>query len=192
MAEDIRCPRCGSKTVVRTAQKGSNAGRKYYVCTRYPDCKGKVPIPQVPVERTDIAGQEEMAQMAQPTKELPTEEFMQKVNIEPILDPLPRQDLTTIRFRCKECGKEWFVSPVSWGKVKWPRDWWRCPNRCNFVWEEVEVGKVKGVLFWFGGTTIWLFLVLHSFLRLLIALVPLACVIGGIVVLILWLTGVIF
>lgn len=44
MTQDVRCPECGSETVVRAAKKGTNAGRRFYVCARYPDCKGKVPI----------------------------------------------------------------------------------------------------------------------------------------------------
>ena len=42
--EDIRCPQCGSKTVVKTVKKGPNTGRRFHVCTRYPECKGKVPL----------------------------------------------------------------------------------------------------------------------------------------------------
>ncbi|MBA7676804.1 hypothetical protein ES703_85049 [subsurface metagenome] len=41
---DIRCPKCGSEMVVRPAKKGPNAGRKFYVCMYYPECKGKIPI----------------------------------------------------------------------------------------------------------------------------------------------------
>jgi ABC-type lipoprotein export system ATPase subunit len=44
MTEDIRCPKCGSKTVVQTAKRGPNADRSFHVCTRYPECKGKVAI----------------------------------------------------------------------------------------------------------------------------------------------------
>ncbi len=44
MADDIKCPECGSDTVERTAQKGPNAGHSFYVCTNYPTCKGKVEI----------------------------------------------------------------------------------------------------------------------------------------------------
>ncbi len=44
MSVDIRCPICGSDTVIRTAKKGPNTGQKLYVCTRYPECKGKLPI----------------------------------------------------------------------------------------------------------------------------------------------------
>lgn len=42
--EDIRCPICGSETVIRTAKRGSNAGRQFYVCARYPECKGRIAI----------------------------------------------------------------------------------------------------------------------------------------------------
>lgn len=45
MSTDIRCPKCGSETVVRTAKKGSKAGYRFHVCINYPECKGKVPIP---------------------------------------------------------------------------------------------------------------------------------------------------
>jgi len=39
---DIRCPICGSKTTIRTAKKGPDAGSKFHVCVNYPRCKGKV------------------------------------------------------------------------------------------------------------------------------------------------------
>jgi|GEM_PF-2501813 len=42
--DDIKCPECGSKTTIRTSTKGPNAGKKFHVCNRYPDCKGKVSI----------------------------------------------------------------------------------------------------------------------------------------------------
>jgi len=44
MGTNIRCPLCGSETTVRTATKGPHAGRKFYVCARYPECKGMVPV----------------------------------------------------------------------------------------------------------------------------------------------------
>lgn len=44
MPEDIRCPICGSEMIIKTAKKGPNAGRKFYVCTRYPTCKGRVAL----------------------------------------------------------------------------------------------------------------------------------------------------
>jgi hypothetical protein len=42
MTEAIKCPICGSNTILRTAKKGPNAGKKFYVCVKYPKCKGKV------------------------------------------------------------------------------------------------------------------------------------------------------
>jgi HAE1 family hydrophobic/amphiphilic exporter-1 len=41
---DIRCPKCGSATVVKTSKSGPNTGSSFHVCTRYPECKGKVPL----------------------------------------------------------------------------------------------------------------------------------------------------
>lgn len=41
---DVNCPRCGSETVMRTSKKGPNVGRSFYLCSRYPECKGKVAI----------------------------------------------------------------------------------------------------------------------------------------------------
>lgn len=37
--EDEICPRCGSKLVLRTAQKGENAGKQFYGCSSYPKCR---------------------------------------------------------------------------------------------------------------------------------------------------------
>ena len=42
MADEVKCPLCGSETALRTAKKGSNIGEQFYVCERYPECKGKV------------------------------------------------------------------------------------------------------------------------------------------------------
>jgi predicted RNA-binding Zn-ribbon protein involved in translation (DUF1610 family) len=41
---DVNCPECGSATVIRTSKKGPNVGRSFYLCSRYPGCKGKVAI----------------------------------------------------------------------------------------------------------------------------------------------------
>jgi hypothetical protein len=43
MTDDIKCPICGSVTIVRTEEKGLDAGRKYNECNRYPVCKGRIP-----------------------------------------------------------------------------------------------------------------------------------------------------
>ncbi len=38
------CPNCGKPMVLRTAKAGKNAGRQFWGCTGYPDCKGTVPV----------------------------------------------------------------------------------------------------------------------------------------------------
>ncbi|RUO34284.1 restriction endonuclease [Aliidiomarina sanyensis] len=40
----ILCPACNSEMVIRTATRGVNAGRQFYGCSRYPQCKGIVNI----------------------------------------------------------------------------------------------------------------------------------------------------
>ena len=37
--EELICPKCGSKLVVRTAKKGANAGNQFYGCTNFPNCR---------------------------------------------------------------------------------------------------------------------------------------------------------
>lgn len=36
---NLCCPRCGSKLVLRTAKKGSNAGNLFYGCSNFPKCR---------------------------------------------------------------------------------------------------------------------------------------------------------
>ena len=38
------CPQCGKHMTLRTANKGKNAGKQFWGCTAYPDCKGIVDI----------------------------------------------------------------------------------------------------------------------------------------------------
>ena len=45
--EDIKCPKCSSETSIRISKKGPNVGHSFYVCTRYPECKGKVAVETV-------------------------------------------------------------------------------------------------------------------------------------------------
>ena len=41
MGEEARvCPRCGSTMVERTAKSGTNAGKKFWGCSRFPACRG--------------------------------------------------------------------------------------------------------------------------------------------------------
>lgn len=37
--ENLICPKCGSKLVLRTAKKGNNAGGKFYGCSGFPQCR---------------------------------------------------------------------------------------------------------------------------------------------------------
>jgi len=39
-----RCPQCGKPMVLRTAKTGPHAGRQFWGCTRYPNCKGTVEL----------------------------------------------------------------------------------------------------------------------------------------------------
>ena len=59
MPEDVKCPICGSETIERTAHKGPNVGSSFYVCNRYPECKGKVEIREEEDIDGFLVGQEE-------------------------------------------------------------------------------------------------------------------------------------
>ena len=52
MKTEIKCPVCGSATTLRLAKKGANTGEQFYVCERYPECKGKVKYEMVDVEES--------------------------------------------------------------------------------------------------------------------------------------------
>lgn len=45
--DDLICPRCSSKLVLRTAKKGENAGKQFYGCSNYPKCRYIMPINDV-------------------------------------------------------------------------------------------------------------------------------------------------
>ena len=38
------CPNCGRTMVLRTAQKGPNAGQSFWGCSGYPECKGLLDV----------------------------------------------------------------------------------------------------------------------------------------------------
>lgn len=38
------CPTCGGVTVLRTARGGKTPGSQFWGCSRYPECKGLVPL----------------------------------------------------------------------------------------------------------------------------------------------------
>jgi ssDNA-binding Zn-finger/Zn-ribbon topoisomerase 1 len=37
--ESIKCPKCGSSMIIRTAKKGDNIGKQFYGCSQYPHCR---------------------------------------------------------------------------------------------------------------------------------------------------------
>lgn len=38
------CPKCGKEMVLRTAKKGKYAGKKFWGCEGFPDCRGLLPV----------------------------------------------------------------------------------------------------------------------------------------------------
>lgn len=38
--KEVHCPNCGSMMVRRKARKGSNAGKEFYGCSKFPKCRG--------------------------------------------------------------------------------------------------------------------------------------------------------
>jgi len=36
----LRCPKCASEMVLRTAKRGDNQGGKFWGCSKYPECRG--------------------------------------------------------------------------------------------------------------------------------------------------------
>ena len=38
------CPQCGKPMVLRTAKSGQNAGKQFWGCSGYPNCKGVVKL----------------------------------------------------------------------------------------------------------------------------------------------------
>ena len=43
LTSSVACPECGSKMVLRTAQKGPNPGQQFWGCSRFPKCRGTKP-----------------------------------------------------------------------------------------------------------------------------------------------------
>ena len=52
---DIRCPECGGKTTIRTTKEGDS---QYFVCVKYPKCKGSVPVEE---DLSGVLGEESPA-----------------------------------------------------------------------------------------------------------------------------------
>ena len=38
------CPQCCKSMVLRTARSGENAGKQFWGCSGYPDCRGAVDL----------------------------------------------------------------------------------------------------------------------------------------------------
>ena len=38
------CPQCGKAMALRTAKQGQNAGKQFWGCTGYPECKGTTKV----------------------------------------------------------------------------------------------------------------------------------------------------
>ena len=38
-SDNLICPKCGSKLILRTARKGANAGNQFYGCSSFPKCR---------------------------------------------------------------------------------------------------------------------------------------------------------
>jgi restriction system protein len=43
-ASEVQCPDCGAAMVRRVAKRGQNAGGAFMGCTRYPQCRGTLPL----------------------------------------------------------------------------------------------------------------------------------------------------
>jgi len=41
---DVTCPQCGAPMVMRESKKGQNAGKQFWGCSRFPQCRGIVNI----------------------------------------------------------------------------------------------------------------------------------------------------
>jgi ssDNA-binding Zn-finger/Zn-ribbon topoisomerase 1 len=44
MTGEVRCPKCGRRTAIRTAREDD---RSYHVCDGYPKCKGRLPVAEI-------------------------------------------------------------------------------------------------------------------------------------------------
>jgi len=42
--QSMLCPRCGSQMILRTAKRGERAGKQFYGCSNYPQCRGVVSV----------------------------------------------------------------------------------------------------------------------------------------------------
>ena len=52
---EVRCPKCGSIMVLRTARTGPNSGGRFYGCSQYPKCKTTIPYEPVNPDLEEIS-----------------------------------------------------------------------------------------------------------------------------------------
>jgi len=38
------CPKCGAEMAIKTARQGKYAGQKFWSCTKFPTCRGLLPV----------------------------------------------------------------------------------------------------------------------------------------------------
>ncbi len=53
----VICPRCGAPMVRRTSKNGQGAGRQFWGCSRFPECRGIVNITQSPQDSRNASAQ---------------------------------------------------------------------------------------------------------------------------------------
>ena len=63
MPNNIKCPKCGSSMIIRTARRGRNAGGNFYGCSNYPRCKETLPID--PINKSQANFRQEYKYMKQ-------------------------------------------------------------------------------------------------------------------------------
>lgn len=51
----MKCPKCGSKMVLRTARRGPNPGNQFYGCSMYPNCTQTVSINATSIKKENAA-----------------------------------------------------------------------------------------------------------------------------------------
>ena len=125
MPYDIRCPICGSETVLRTLKKGPDAGNKFHMCLHYPDCKGKVEYdPEAEHHRKVI-------EKFGPRPGESSKEWNRRIMEESLTRIVQRQDakqqelikltddeLMEVSYKCAVAVSEWFRDMRTTGKGK--------------------------------------------------------------------------
>lgn len=72
VSEDPCCPQCGSGMIKRIARQGSNTGKEFWGCERYPKCKGTRRIEEVSTETSAERPEPAITMPVSPVKERKT------------------------------------------------------------------------------------------------------------------------